>query len=68
LLPEPFSVLPFGSTIAVNLYDYELPDSTFMETFDFFVGTYSDPANPYPSALIQTKNGYTVAVGIRWED
>ncbi|MFM7054686.1 MAG: hypothetical protein ACKOGP_09490 [Bacteroidota bacterium] len=67
-LLSPYAVEPFGSTITVNLYDYELPDSTFMESLDFFIGEYPDPANPYPSSITQTKNGYSVSVGIKWED
>jgi len=67
-LINPHQVDPFGSTISVNLYDYELPDSTFMESLDFFIGTYPDPANPYPTSITQTKNGYSVSVGVRWEE
>lgn len=67
-LLTPYAVEPFGSTITVNLYDYELPDSTYMESLDFFIGEYPDPANPYPSSITQTKNGYSVSVGIKWED
>jgi len=67
-LLTPYAVEPFGSTITLNLYDYELPDSTFMESLDFFIGEYPDPTNPYPSSITQTKNGYSVSVGIKWED
>lgn len=65
---SPYLVEPFGTTISVNLYDYELPDSTYMESLDFFLGEYPDPLNPYPSSVTQTKNGYSVSIGIRWED
>jgi hypothetical protein len=67
-LLNPYPVEPFGSTISVNLYDYELPDSTFMESLDFFIGEYPDPLNPYPSSVTQAKNGYIVSIGIRWEE
>ena len=65
---SPYQVEPFGSTIRVNLYDYELPDSTFMESLEFFIGEYPDPLNPYPTSVTQAKNGYSVSIGIRWED
>lgn len=67
-LVQPFQIEPFGTTIAVNLYDYELPDSTFMETLDFFIGEYPDPLNPYPEYVTQSKNGYSVTIGIKWEE
>ncbi|MFM7079344.1 MAG: hypothetical protein ACKOYC_06090 [Bacteroidota bacterium] len=67
-LVQPFQVQPFGTTLAVNIYDYELPDSTFMETLDFFIGEYPDPTNPYPDYVTQSKNGYSVTIGIKWEE
>lgn len=67
-LVQPFPIEPFGTTLAVNLYDYELPDSTFMETLDFFIGEYPDPTNPYPDYVTQVKNGYSVTIGIKWEE
>lgn len=67
-LLENYEVIPFGSNIDVNVYDYELPDSTLIGTVNFFVGTYPDPQNPYPSAVLAEQNGCSVILFLRWED
>ncbi len=64
-----FEVIPFGSDISVNVYDYELPDSTLMQTLTFFIGEYGPPSpKKYPDYLTQVLNGYSVTLGIRWEE
>src|SRR4030095_12673501 len=51
-LLTPYEVVPFGSSIDVNIYDFEissalqLPDSTLMGTVNFLIGAYPDPLNP----------------------
>jgi hypothetical protein len=61
-----YEVMPFGSSIDVNIYDYELPDSTFMGKVNFTIGPFStDPT--YPAYVTKEENGYSVTIGIRWE-
>jgi hypothetical protein len=67
-LISPYQVIPFGSSIDVNVYDYELPDSTLMGTVNFLIGPYPDPLNPYPSYVTSTQNGYSVTIGIKWKE
>jgi len=67
-LLDNYEVVPFGSTIDVNVYDYEVTDSTLMATISFFIGEYPDPANPYPSEIVTNQNGYSLSVFVRWED
>lgn len=61
-----YQVVPFGSAIDLNIYDYELPDSTLMGTVNFTIGPQSGNI-PYPSYITNSNNGYTVTIGIRWE-
>jgi len=68
ILLTPYEVIPFGSNIDVNIYDYELPDSTLMGTVNFLIGQYPDPTNPYPESVTSVENGYSVTIGIRWEE
>ncbi len=65
---SPYEVIPFGSNIDVNIYDYELPDSTLMGTVNFLIGPYPDPLNPYPAYVTSVQNGFSVTIGIRWEE
>jgi len=70
-LLTPYEVVPFGSSIDVNVYDYELPDSTLMGTVNFVIGPYPDPAQPdkpYPDYVTGNQNGYSVTIGIKWEE
>lgn len=67
-LLEPYEVEPFGTTIDVNIYDFELPDSTLMGTVNFLIGEYPDPLNPYPDYVTSEQNGYSVTIGIRWAE
>jgi|GEM_PF-1058349 len=70
-LLEPYFVEPFGSYIDVNVYDYELPDSTFMGKVNFFLGEFPDPSDPqtaYPSSVTKFENGYSISIGLKWED
>ncbi len=67
-LLNPYEVIPFGSNIDVNIYDYELPDSTLMGTVNFLIGPYPDPLNPYPNYVTSDQNGFSVTIGIRWEE
>jgi hypothetical protein len=68
VLLDPYQVEPFGSYIDVNIYDYELPDSTLMQTVNFLIGEYPDPQNPYPDYVTTVQNGYSVTIGIKWEE
>lgn len=63
-----FEVVPFGSSIDVNLYDYELPDSTLMGNLNFTIGPFPDPLNPYPAYVTSQQNGFNLTIGIRWEE
>jgi hypothetical protein len=63
-----FEIVPFESNIDLNIYDFELPDSTLMGTVPFFIGTYPDPQNPYPSYITSSQNGYSVTIGLRYEE
>ena len=65
-LTKTYEVIPFGSTIDVNIYDYELPDSTFMGKVSFVIDQYPDPDNPWPSYVTANENGYSVTIGITW--
>lgn len=65
-LVHQYEVIPFGSTIDVNVYDYELPDSTWMGKVSFLIDQYPNPDNPYPSYVTGFENGYTVTIGITW--
>jgi len=65
-LVHPYEVIPFGSTIDVNVYDYELPDSTWMGKVSFLIDQFPDPDNPYPSYVTGFENGYTITIGITW--
>ncbi|MBL0341065.1 MAG: hypothetical protein IPP71_09150 [Bacteroidetes bacterium] len=70
-LLNPYFVDPFGSSLDLNVYDYELPDSTLMETINFTLGEFPDPLNPqkaYPTSITAIQNGYSVTIGLRWED
>ncbi len=70
-LLNPYFVDPFGSSIDVNIYDYDLPDSTLMGTVNFTLGEFPDPAQPqtaYPSYITTVQNGFSVTMGLRWED
>lgn len=67
-LLNPYEVVPFGSNIDVNVYDFEITDSTLMGTVGFYIGQYSDPLNPYPNYVTGVQNGFSVTIGIRWED
>ncbi len=67
-LLTPHEVIPFGASIDVNIYDYELPDSTLMGTVNFLIGPYPDPLNPYPDYVTSVQNGYSVTIGIKWEE
>ena len=66
VLLEPYEVIPFGSDIDVNVYDYELPDSTLMTTASFFIGQYPNPLQPYPEYITSNLNGYSVTIWIKW--
>lgn len=66
-LLAPFEITPFDSYINVNLYDYELPDSTLMGTVNFFIGTYPDPLNPYPSSITSNQNGVSITLGLSYK-
>lgn len=71
VLLDNFEVIPFGSSIDVNIYDYELPDSTLMGTVNFTIGPFPDLTEPniaYPTYVTRSQNGYEVTIGIRWED
>ena len=68
VLLSPYEVIPFGSDIDVNVYDYELPDSTLMTTATFFIGQYPDPTKPYPDYVTSIMNGYSVTIWIKWEE
>lgn len=68
LLLSPYEVIPFGSTVDVNIYDYELPDSTWMGKVSFVIDAYPDPDNPYPSYVTSYENGYSVTIGIIWQE
>ena len=65
-ITTPYEVIPFGSTVDVNLYDYELPDSTYMGKVSFVIDQYPDPDNPWPSYVTSFENGYSVTIGITW--
>ena len=67
-LLTPYEVVPFGSSIDINLYDYELPDSTLIGTVNFLIGPFPDPLNPYPAYVITEQNGLSVTIVIRWEE
>jgi len=71
-LLDNFEVVPLGSDIDVNIYDYELdpvtgPDSTLMGTVSFFIGQYPDPT-PWPTYITNEQNGYSITLGLRWEE
>jgi hypothetical protein len=68
ILLNPYEVIPFGSTIDVNIYDYELPDNTYLGKVSFLIDTYPDPDNPYPSYVTAFENGFSVTIGITWQD
>ena len=74
VLLTPYEVVPFGSSIDINIYDYEvtpslpLPDSTLMGTVNFVIDEFPDPLNPYPSYVTSEQNGFSVTIGIKWED
>ena len=67
-LVNEFEVVPFGSPLALNIYDFELPDSTLMGTVNFETGPYPDPSNneAWPDTINVSINGYSVTIGIRW--
>ena len=67
-LLDNYEVVPFGSYLDLNIYDYELPDSTLIGKVNFMVGEYPDPLNPYPSSLNIEQNGCSVTIFLRWED
>jgi hypothetical protein len=67
-LLTPYEVVPFGSSIDINIYDYELPDSTLMGTVNFVIGPFPDPLNPYPSYVTTEQNGFSMTIGILWEE
>jgi hypothetical protein len=67
-LQSEYEVVPFGSDINVNVYDFELPDSTLMGTLTFYIGAYPDPLQPYPDYITQVQNGFSLTLGIRWEE
>ncbi len=67
-LLTPFEVVPFGSSIDINIYDYDLPDSTFMGKVNFVIGPFPDPLNPYPNYVVTEQNGFSVTIGIKWEE
>jgi hypothetical protein len=68
ILLNTYEVIPFGSTIDVNIYDYELPDSTLLGKVSFLIDAYPDPENPYPSYVTAFENGYSVTIGITWQE
>ena len=63
-----YEVVPFGSSIDINIYDFELPDSTLMGKVNFTIGPFPDPLNPYPNYVITEQNGFSVTIGIIWEE
>jgi hypothetical protein len=66
-LTQPYQVIPVGSNLDLNVYDFELPDSTLMNTISFFIG--ENPVSPkYPEVITQTVNGYSVSLGLIWEE
>lgn len=66
-LTQPYQVIPVGTSLDLNIYDYELPDSTLMNTISFFIG--ESPTSPkYPEAITQVINGYSVSMGLIWEE
>jgi hypothetical protein len=66
-LTQPFQVIPVGTSLDLNIYDYELPDSTLMNTISFFIG--ENPTSPkYPDAITQNVNGYSVSLGLIWQE
>lgn len=67
-LQSEYEVVPFGSDINLNIYDFELPDSTLMGSLTFYIGQYPDPLQPYPDYITQVQNGYSLTLGIRWEE
>lgn len=69
-LLDNYFVDPFGSNIDVNIYDFELPDSTLIGTVNFFIGEYPGPnsTQAYPSYVTMVQNGCSVTLGLRWED
>lgn len=66
-LTQPYQVIPVGTSLDLNIYDFELPDSTLMNTISFFIG--ESPTSPkYPEAVTQIVNGYSVSLGLIWEE
>ena len=65
-LVEPYEVAMLDSYFLINIYDYDVPDSTLMGSVTLYVGQYPDPENPYPSAVLIQENGYSVTVGLSW--
>jgi hypothetical protein len=68
ILIEPFKVEILDSYFKMNIYDFELPDSTLMGFVTLYVGEYPDPNNPYPESVLIQENGLSVTVGLSWED
>lgn len=66
-LTEPYQVVPVGSNFSLNVYDFELTDSTLMGSVNLFIGE-SPVAPKYPTEIQIVENGISVSVGLRWED
>jgi len=71
-LLTPYEVVPFPSVIDINIYDYEIfgttPDSTLMGTVTFDIDAFPDPLNPYPDYVTTEINGFSMTIGIHWEE
>lgn len=64
---EPLQIQPVGINLNVDIHDYELPGTVPMGSVEFFIG--ESPVTPkYPTQLDATVNGYSVSIGLRWEE
>ena len=68
VLTNPFKIEQLNTTFSLNIYDYDVPDSTKMGFVNLFVGQYPDPLNPYPTSVLIQENGFSVIVGFQWEE
>ena len=67
ILTQPHEVIPIESFINVNIYDFDLTDSLLMGTVNFYIGE-SQVSPRYPTVLTESQNGYSVSIGLRWEE
>ncbi len=68
ILLDPYRIEPLDTYYSLNIYDFDVPDSTKMGFVTFYAGPYPDPDNPYPTSVLINENGFSVIVGLAWEE